>query len=446
MHRKWFPRLFALLLLACLVCCGCEKKSFTYVDAKQGVARVYCTMKGMDGSYIVDSSGSIGSRGSGFFVGAPDKDPEYLITNHHVVENYIEEGQGEWVTRPTTDGGSVTLKAYVDIYFDEDTSLPATVVAYSETADVAILRLSTPTDQRIALSLLPPTEDMIGSQVYGIGFPGLSDNLAMDAVSQNGLQDMTVTSGTISRLLTSSGSGVRRIQTDMVIQHGNSGGPMVNSDGAVLGINSWSIADAEALEQNYYACNIQEAIDLLDQYSIPYTLAGSSGSFLPYIIAGAVLVCIAGVVAAVLLTQGKRGKRASQPVQEHTIPTPEHVQHGETTPVVNPQDSGYRLQGTSGALAGKRFLIRKTDPLILGRNSELCNVVFPNTPGVSGKHCAIWFKHDKLFLQDLGSTHGTFLKSGTKLFANQAIELHLGEGFYLGSPQEAFIITEKRGS
>ena len=98
------------------------------------------------------------------------------------------------------------------------------------------------------------------------------------------------------------------------------------------------------------------------------------------------------------------------------------------------------------ALAGKRFLIPKTDPLILGRNRDLCNVVFPNTPGVSGKHCAVWFKHDKLFLQDLGSTHGTFLKNGAKLFPNQPIELQVGDSFYLGSPLEAFVIAEKRGS
>ena len=445
MYRKWFPRLFSLLLLIGLLC-GCTKQDFTYIDAKQGVARVYCTMRGADGALIADSNGSVASVGSGFFVGPLDQDPEYLITNHHVVENYIEEGQGEWVTLPTTDGGSVTLKTYVDIYFDEETSLPATVVAYSETADVAILRLSTPTDQRIALSLLPPTEDMIGSQVYGIGFPGLSDNLAMDAVTQNGLQDMTVTSGTISRLLTSSGSGVRRIQTDMVIQHGNSGGPMVNNQGAVLGINSWAVTDEDSLEQNYYACNIQEAIDLLDQYSIPYALAGSSASNLPYIIGGAVLICAAVVVAAVLLTKGKRGKHASQPLQKQTLPAPERVQPRDTAAVGNPQDSGYRIQGTTGALAGKRFHIPKTDPLILGRNRDLCNVVFPNTPGVSGKHCAVWFKHDKLFLQDLGSTHGTFLKNGAKLFPNQPIELQVGDSFYLGSPLEAFVIAEKRGS
>ena len=38
MYRKWFPRLFSLLLLIGLLC-GCTKQDFTYIDAKQGVAR-----------------------------------------------------------------------------------------------------------------------------------------------------------------------------------------------------------------------------------------------------------------------------------------------------------------------------------------------------------------------------------------------------------------------
>lgn len=122
----------------------------------------------------------------------------------------------------------ITVKAYVDVYFERDDFVQANVVAFNETADIAVLRLNTPVDQRVPLVLTEPSDDMVGSSIYCIGFPGLSDNALIDATSQSGLNDMTVTGGTISRLLTSSGSGVRRIQTDAVIQHGNSGGPMVN--------------------------------------------------------------------------------------------------------------------------------------------------------------------------------------------------------------------------
>lgn len=52
----------------------------------------------------------------------------------------------------------------------------------------------------------------------------------------------------------------------------------------------------------------------------------------------------------------------------------------QTPAASNPDDSGYRVQCTSGALAGQRFMIRKNTPMILGRNSELFNVIFPETP------------------------------------------------------------------
>lgn len=64
--------------------------------------------------------------------------------------------------------------------------------------------------------------------------------------------------------------------------------------------------------------------------------------------------------------------------------------------------------------------------------------------GVSGKHCAVWYKHGKIFLQDLGSKHGTYILPGTRLQSNQSIEVKVGDGFYLGSTQESFVITERQ--
>src|SRR5699024_9223223 len=136
---------------------------------------------------------------------------------------------------------------------------------------------------------------------------------------------------TIGRLLTSSGSGVRRIQTDMVIQHGNSGGPMVNSQGQVLGINSWGVSDSDTQEQNYYACNIAEAILLLQQNNIPYTLASGAAAVNPLVMAAAGVVVILLIIVVFLLAKRKPSSR--KPVSSSDIPAP------------TGEDSGYRLQG-----------------------------------------------------------------------------------------------------
>lgn len=431
-QHKLTTLILALCLTLIMMLGGCGSPK-TAQEAKNGVAQVYCTVRAEDGSLIEGGSGS----GSGFFIGEAGKDPEYLITNHHVVANYINNGAGEWITLNNGET-EVTLKAYVDIYFDRDDFIEANVVGYNETADIAILRLNEPTDQRVALPLLEPTDEMVGSTVYCIGFPGLADNALIDATTQSGLDDMTVTSGTISRLLTSSGSGVRRIQTDAVIQRGNSGGPMVNEKGEVLGVNSMTITNSETQERNYYACNISEVILLLNQNSIPYTLSDGGQSvniWLPAVIGGAVLLVI---VIAIIVTRKKSQTAPTAAAEDQPVaPAPSPA-------APNPDDSGYRVQCTSGALAGQRFMIRKNDPLVFGRNGELCSVVFPGTPGVSGKHCAVWYKHGKIYLQDLGSTHGTYLLPGTRLPSNQAMEVKAGDGFYLGSRQESFIIAERR--
>ena len=58
----------------------------------------------------------------------------------------------------------------------------------------------------------------------------------------------------------------------------------------------------------------------------------------------------------------------------------------------------------------------------------------------------MWYEGGKILLKDLGSSHGTFVQPGMRLAANQTMELHVGDSFYLGTPQECFVIAEKRGS
>lgn len=50
-----------------------------------------------------------------------------------------------------------------------------------------------------------------------------------------------------------------------------------------------------------------------------------------------------------------------------------------------------------------------------------------------------------VWLKDLGSSYGTLLEGGRRLAANESVQLHIGERFYLGSEKEAFIIAPKGG-
>lgn len=59
---------------------------------------------------------------------------------------------------------------------------------------------------------------------------------------------------------------------DIDITHGNSGGPLVNENGEVVGINTFSFSDGQ--EQANYAVCIDELLKLIDYDDVGYTLAG----------------------------------------------------------------------------------------------------------------------------------------------------------------------------
>lgn len=451
-RKKTAIWLFSVCLLAVLGCTGCGgagSAASGYADAKNGVVVVseYVALDGVEAGV---------AHGSGFFIGKEGEAPQYLVTNHHVIADYLYFGAGQNTSFTDENGTQYALKSYVRVYFDSEDYVEAYVVGYNEVADVAVLRIASPTDKRRALRLCSPTGDMVGSTVYAIGYPGIADNPVVDSVSTWGLDDLTFTSGIISRLTTTSGTGVQNIQVDVSIGHGNSGGPIVNENGAAVGISAWGVTNDNA-EAAAYAVNIDEVIALLNLYGVPYVLETDapmgSNAVMIGAAGGAALLLIA-VLIIVLIVKGKKKKDALPNVgQEAPAPAVNSPASQPTASSVsgNPSspgdDSGYRLQGVSGALEGRRFMIRKSVPLTLGRNAEVCNVVFPAaTAGVSGKHCQVWYDNGNIWIKDLGASHGTFLTTGEKMSAGQAIQIRPGERFSLGSEAETFVLTQKGGN
>lgn len=79
-------------------------------------------------------------------------------------------------------------------------------------------------------------------------------------------------------------------------------------------------------------------------------------------------------------------------------------------------------------------------PLVLGRDSSKCNVIFANdTQGVSKVHCSIKAENGRIILKDLGSTYGIIVNGSTRLSANEAMELRMGDRFTIGK-SESFMV------
>lgn len=394
--------------------------------------------------------------GTGFFVGPQGENPTYLVTNHHVIEDFIDYGEGE-LYEYTIRGQTYTGRTKIRVYYDSATYDEAYIVEYSSTKDVAILKLANPTSLRKPIPLAIPDDSAVGSTVFAVGYPGLSENLFAGATTSWGISDVTVTRGAVSRILITEGTGQALIQIDCDIKPGNSGGPLVNANGEAIGINTKSVSNSSG-DQTNYAVNISEAITLLNRNGVSYATGGSSPAGtqgteqadipeqtdipaepLPArknnsVMITAVAAAVAAVITALVIALLRRKKPAAPP-------PPPPADYAVNPPPVQ----GLRLQGQSGAFAGRRFAIN--GQVRIGRDPAGNDLVYPNgAPGISGRHCLLTLSGGQVMLTDLGSSYGTFLAGGQRLAPNQPVTLRIGDRFWLGSEKESFIITGKGGS
>src|SRR3954452_1202400 len=144
---------------------------------------------------------------------------------------FVIDGGGHIATnQPVVDGA-----ASIEVTFANGHKATAKVVGTDSSTDVAVIKVDAPKSELHPLTFADSKQVTVGSGVVAIGSPF-------------GLEG-TVTSGIVSALnrtiqapnnFTISGA----IQTDAAINHGNSGGPLLNSSGQVIGIHSQIESDS----------------------------------------------------------------------------------------------------------------------------------------------------------------------------------------------------------
>ena len=460
-------RVISILLAALLIAAICVPVSADFDPATRDSVVVVYTCLDLDG-------GEYGfGWGSGFFVGPLDQDPSYLITNYHVIEDFVDYGQGE-LTTVLVNGVEMTGRAKIRIHYDNKDYEEGYVVGYDSIKDVALLKLGNPTSKRKAIAVRVPDDSMVGSKVYAVGYPGLAQNVFADPTSTWGKSDSTVTSGTISRLFMTAGTGTASIQIDCDIKAGNSGGPLVDDNGAAIGINTYGVTNTDAESVNY-AISLSEAITLLKQYSVPYVTSdeapsssgggssdstGNEGSdettptpaptpqpdkessfpIVPVIIIAGVVV-IAAIIVAVVMASSSKKKKAAQQAQMQQQQQQQAAQAAAARQAQaaaaaraaqQPARQGY-VRSLSSQHRGSRVPVG-TQAILLGRSQECAVVYQSGTPGISGRHASLTFDAatGEFILVDLQSTYGTFLANGQKLTPNMTYRLRSGDQFYLG--------------
>ena len=196
-----------------------------YEQAKQQVVGIsteitYTNFFGMT------SSGAV--SGSGFII----SDDGYILTNYHVVED-AHKGNYD-----------------INVMLYDGTTYLATIVGFEESNDIAILKIDA--EELNPATLADSNEIKVGDTVYAVGNP-------------LGELEFSMSTGHISALdrviTTEENESINMFQIDAAVNEGNSGGPLYNNKGEVIGIVAAKYASS-GVEGLGFAIPINDAANI----------------------------------------------------------------------------------------------------------------------------------------------------------------------------------------
>jgi len=275
---NWFARVALLLVGSALCCSGCARADARTVVDRAGDAVVSVTCSRPGGQTL----------GSGFIV-----DPRgYILTNAHVI------AKARRISVKLANGKDV----------------PAHFCSRDNTEDLAIISVQLRNLPVVVVGNAKRIRS--GDSVVAIGCP-------------HGL-DHTVTSGIVSTRDRDIG-GHHYIQTDAALNEGNSGGPLLNDKGEVIGINTMIEKDASRLG---FAIPINAAYKLLKSSGVAvvtpldnkdlaaYRIGNEAGTesarrstrlpIWPFLLAAAALIAMACCLVVIVLSRRRRARGLPQ--------------------------------------------------------------------------------------------------------------------------------------
>lgn len=174
------------------------------------------------------------SQGSGIIYKADG----HIITNYHVIENAVK------------NNGKVSVYLYNDL----ENGIPATVVGYDVSADLAVIKINKSGITPIELG--DSDKIVVGQTAIAVGNPG--------GLSFSGSVSMGIISGLNRTIQLESSSEITLIQTDTAINPGNSGGALTDSQGKLIGVNSAKLS-GDGYEGMGFAIPVNDMKEICDR-------------------------------------------------------------------------------------------------------------------------------------------------------------------------------------
>ncbi|WP_101340005.1 trypsin-like peptidase domain-containing protein [Cereibacter azotoformans] len=333
------------------------------------------------------------------------------LTNYHVVE----------------DGGGIA------VFFKKGEAISiysGTVLAVSQEKDLAALRL---TPEEIGTPPPPPlaidTRRLEkGEAVVAIGYPGAAD-ATMGRDMNIAAFETTLTGGSVSRVLMGSWPGRQQAELELVqhtapISPGNSGGPLLDQCGRVIGVNTMFASDVAGI---YLASSARAIADFLAEARLPVQKASgcggkpaapppaataeAEGGVPLWMILGGTGASLALILGAMAVAAGSRGSEPAAPRVALTLTI---------------STGGSRQRRGIGRASLQRGVI-------IGRGGAAEVVI--DSPRLSREHLRLTLDGRRLMATDLGSTNGTVV-DGKPLPPNQPRQVGEATVLVLGGEVE----------
>jgi putative serine protease PepD len=294
-----------------------------YQRARKGVVEITVTSSGSSGPFG-GGAPSQQAQGSGFVYDAQG----HVVTNQHVVD------------------GAQSVR----VQFWNNASYDAQVVGTDPSTDLAVLKVDAPASLLAPLQLGDSGAIEVGDGVVAIGSPfGLEETVTSGIVSALGREIDSPNGFTIDNT----------VQTDAAINHGNSGGPLLDLAGKVIGVNSQIESESGGNDGVGFAVpsNTVRSIarQLIADGSVEHAYLGVSLATIPSSATGSV-----GGVAGVAVATVRAGTPAS--------------------------DAGLRAATGSKVVEGQEYptggdVITKVDGVAVRTAADLRSIVDARKPG-----------------------------------------------------------------
>lgn len=410
-------------------------------DARKGIVEVYSGFSDQEGTFYRMK------HGSGFLI-CNDEKGTFIVTNHTILKNSREEKE-EYCSANGIAMENEQMPDVARIVVRDDVTVEAAVVTESEEWDFSILSVGQAVGEKIPLKLGDSGQLMVGDAVYALGYPDNTENLGFTAA------DAEICQGVIQDK-DAGQSGKSYLQHSARVSEGNMGGPLLDADGYVVGINCKEHSDAVSARN--FSIPVSAVLDVLDNFGIEYQSREEDEltehrklQTVTCLLGGLIVLLSVWLISILVLNRRDKAKSITgekNTKEKELVPVISKEPHAAGNAVTQEQDKTVELpvsrdnknkmpKGSGGFLqrttdlkmirigTGETVIMDKKE-YIIGKSPEQADFPVLDNRAVSRRHACFSWEEDEYFICDLGSSNGTYLQ-GERLLEGNPVKLRDGD-------------------